>query len=70
MDTGVPLGTTGLILVRISRRSLRVSSYAELMLITYLCLFGTPVGATDLILIQNCPYTEIPLSTTRLKLIP
>ena len=29
-DTGVPLGTTGLIFTRISCRSYRVSSYAEL----------------------------------------
>ena len=51
--TGVPIGTTGLILIRISRRSYRVSSYAELILITDVCSFGTPVGVTELILIQN-----------------
>ena len=40
-------------LIRISRRCYRAYSYAELMLITDLCLFGTPVGVTELILIQN-----------------
>ena len=53
IDTGVPVGTTGLILIRISRRSYRVSSYAELILITDVCSFRTPVGVTELILIQN-----------------
>ena len=52
-DTRVPLGTTGLIFTRISRRSYRVSSYAELILITDVCSFGTPVGVTEFILIQN-----------------
>ena len=52
-NTGVPVGTIGLILIRISRRSFRVSSYAELILITDVCSFGTPVGVTELILIQN-----------------
>ena len=32
-DTGVPVGNTGLILIRISRRSFIVSFYAELILI-------------------------------------
>ena len=50
---GVPVGTTRLILIRISRRSFRVSSYAELILITDVCSFGTPVGVTELILIQD-----------------
>ena len=54
-DTGVPVGTTGLILIQISRRSYRVSSYAELILITDLLSFGTPVGVTELISIQKYP---------------
>ena len=52
-DTRVPLGTTGLMFTHISRRSYRVSSYAELILITDVCSFGTPVGITEFILIQN-----------------
>ena len=54
-DTGVPVGTTGLILIRTSRRSYRVSSYAELILITDVCSFGTPVGVTELNQIQEYP---------------
>ena len=34
-----------------SRRSYRAYSYAELILITDLCSFGTPVGVIELILI-------------------
>ena len=52
-DTGVPVGTTGLIFIRTSCRSYRVTSYAELILITDICSFGTPVGVTELILIQD-----------------
>ena len=52
-DAGVPVDTIGIILIRTSRRSYRVSSYAELILITDICSFGTPVGVTELILIQN-----------------
>ena len=52
-NTGVPVGTTGLILIWISRWSYKVSSYSELIIITGLCSFGTPVGVTELILIQN-----------------
>ena len=37
-------------LIRDSRRSYRTYSYPELILITNLCLFGTPVGVTELIL--------------------
>ena len=40
-------------LIRISRRSYRAYSYAELILIIDLCLFRTPVGVTELILMQN-----------------
>ena len=37
--------------IRDSRRSYRAFSYPELILITDLCSFGTPVGVTELILI-------------------
>ena len=33
-----------------SRRSYRTYPYSEIILITDLCLFGTPVGVTELIL--------------------
>ena len=46
---------TELILIQTSRRSYRVSSYAELILITDVCSFGTPVGVTELIQIQEYP---------------
>ena len=36
--------------IRDSRRSYRTYSYPELILITNLCLFGTPVGVIELIL--------------------
>ena len=36
-----------------SRRSYRSYSYAELILITDVCSFGTPVGVTELIIIQD-----------------
>ena len=42
-----------LIIIQISRRSHRTYSYSELILITDLCVYGSPVGVTDLILIQN-----------------
>ena len=51
--TEVTVVTTRLILIRISRMSYRVSSYAELTLITDVCSFGTLVGVTEFILIQN-----------------
>ena len=47
------MGTTELILIRISRKSYKVSSYAELILIIDVCSLGTPVGVIELILIQN-----------------
>ena len=50
-DTGVPVGTTGIIIIWTSRRSYKVSSYAEIILITNVCSFGTLVGVTELILI-------------------
>ena len=40
-----------LMFIRDSRRSYRTYSYAELILITYLCSFRTPVGVTELMLI-------------------
>ena len=70
---------------RDSRRSYRSYSYAGLILITDLFSVGTPVGVTELILIQNlylygstCKYyktytglsdTRVPLGTTGLILI-
>ena len=39
--------------IRISRKSYRDYSYSELMLIADLCLFGSPVGVIEIILIQN-----------------
>ena len=33
--------------------SYRVTSYAELILITDVCSFGTPVGVTELLLMQD-----------------
>ena len=43
--------------IRDSRRSYRAYSYAELILITDLCSFGTPVGVTELMIIQRYLYT-------------
>ena len=54
-NTGVPVGTTELILIRTFRRSYSVSSYIELILITDVCSFGTPVGVTELNQIQEYP---------------
>ena len=63
-------------LIRISRRNYKTYSYSELMLITYLCVFGSPVGVTELMCIRisrrsyiTYSYTEIPLGTTRFILI-
>ena len=58
-DTGVPLGTIGLIFTRISPRSYRVSSYAELIFITDVCSFGTPVGVTEFILFRTYTYNRL-----------
>ena len=55
IDTGVPVGTTGLILIRISCTSYRVTSYAELILITDVYSIWTPVGITELNQIQEYP---------------
>ena len=43
--------------IRDSRRSYRAYSYAELILITNLCSFGTPVGVTKLMIIHKYLYT-------------
>ena len=45
-----------LMLIRISRRSYRAFSYPELILIIDLCSFGTPVGVTELMLMQSYLY--------------
>ena len=58
--------------IRDSRRSYRTYPYSELIFITDLCLFGTPVGVTELILgflILYGAYSrisdrEIPVGTT------
>ena len=47
-----------------SRRRYRSYPYSELILITYLWLFRTPVGVTELILIQNLYLTELCLFRT------
>ena len=43
--------------IRDSRRSYRTYPYSELILITDSCLFETPIGVTELILIQRYFYT-------------
>ena len=48
-----------LLLIRISHRSYRAYSHAKVILITDFCLFGTPVGGTELILIHNSGYFHI-----------
>ena len=40
-----------------------------LKLITDLCLFGTPVGVTELILIQNLCLFRTPIGVTELRLM-
>ena len=51
--------------IRDSRRSYRTYSYAELILITYLCAFRTPVGVTKLML-RSLTYSEVPVGTTEI----
>ena len=46
-------------LIRDSRWSYRTYSYAELILITDLCAFRTPVGVTDLILHRTYTYNRL-----------
>ena len=51
--------------IRDSRRSYRTYSYAELILITDLCAFRTPVGVTELMLmLRSLTYSEVPVGTT------
>ena len=45
--------------VRDSRRSYRTYSYAELILLTDLCAFRTPVGVTDRILYRTYTYNKL-----------
>ena len=45
-----------LMFIRDSRRSYRTYSYAELILITDLCAFRTPVGVTELMLMLRNLY--------------
>ena len=58
--------------IRDSHRSYRAYSYAELILITDLCSFGTPVGVKELILIQRYLYygvytcSEVPVGITEI----
>ena len=57
-----------------SRRSYRTYPYSELILITDLCLYKTPVGVTELILIQNLYLIDLclfrtPMGVTELVLI-
>ena len=54
-----------LMFIRDSRRSYRTYSYAELILITDLCAFRTPVGVTELML-QSLTYSEVPVGTTKI----
>ena len=45
--------------IRDSCRSYRAYSYSEIILITDLCLFRTPVGVTELIRIQKYTYNKL-----------
>ena len=51
--------------IRDSRRSYRTYSYAELILMTDLCAFRTPVGVTELML-RSLTYSEVPIGTTEI----
>ena len=51
--------------IRDSRRSYRTYSYAELILITDLGAFRTPVGVTELML-RSLTYSEVPVGTTEI----
>ena len=48
--------------IRDSRRSYRTYSYAELILMTDLYAFRTPVGVTELML-RSLTYSEVPIGT-------
>ena len=53
--------------IRDSRRSYRTYSYAELILITDLCAFRTPVGVTELMLmLRSLTYSEVLVGTTEI----
>ena len=53
--------------IRDSRRTYRTYSYAELILITDLCVFRTPVGVTELMLmLRSLTYSEVPVGTTEI----
>ena len=53
--------------IRDSRRSYRTCSYAELILITDLCAFRTPVGVTELMLmLWSLTYSDVPVGTTEI----
>ena len=53
--------------IRDSRRSYRTYSYAELILITDLCAFRTPVEVTELMLmLLSLTYSEVPVGTTEI----
>ena len=53
--------------IRDSRRSYRTYSYVELILITDLCAFRTPVGVTELMLmLWSLTYSEVPVGTTEI----
>ena len=53
--------------IRDSRRNYRSYSYAEHILITYLCAFRTPVGVTELMLmLRSLTYSEVPVGTTEI----
>ena len=53
--------------IRDSRRSYRTHSYAELILITDLCAFRTPVGVKKLMLmLRSLTYSEVPVGTTEI----
>ena len=52
--------------IRDSRRSYRTYSYAELILMTDLCAFRTPVGVTELML-RSLTYSEVPKVPQRLR---
>ena len=53
--------------IRDSRSSYRTYSYAELIHITDLCAFKTPVGVTELMLmLRSLTYSEVPVGTTEI----
>ena len=69
--TEVTVFTTGLILIRTSRRGYKVYSYSKLIIIIGLLSFGTLVGVTELNQIQDRTYSDsgVPVGTTELNQI-